>query len=100
MAEGKIFSCPSCGSALRPQGSQSEIRCAYCGNSVIVPKALREPLPLGQAIGISPETKRWVKWSIWGFVILMVLTFVIPLVCSLCAALVGIFGSLVPFFVK
>lgn len=100
MADAKTFNCPTCGSSLSPQGSQAEIKCPYCGNTVIVPEGLRDPLPIGQAIGISSQTTRWIKIGIWGFVILMVLTFVVPLVCSLCGMLLGIFGAAVPFFVK
>jgi DNA-directed RNA polymerase subunit RPC12/RpoP len=43
MTEGKLFKCPSCGSALSPQGDAAEIKCQYCGNTVIVPEELREP---------------------------------------------------------
>jgi DNA-directed RNA polymerase subunit RPC12/RpoP len=100
MSEAKAFQCPKCGSALESHGSAAEIKCGYCGNTVIVPEELRAPLPIGEAIGMTPQTTRWIKWSIWGFVILMVLTFVIPLVCGVCGSLVGIFGAFVPFFVK
>lgn len=41
MAEGKLFNCPTCGSALSPQGSAVQIKCSYCGNMVIVPEELR-----------------------------------------------------------
>lgn len=100
MSEAKAFQCPKCGSSLVPRGSASEIRCSYCGSTVIVPEELRDPLPIGEAIGVSPQTTRWIKWGIWGFVILMVLTVLIPLVCSLCGALIGIFGAFVPLLVK
>lgn len=43
MSEGKLFKCPSCGSALSPQGDATEIKCQYCGNTVIVPEELRAP---------------------------------------------------------
>lgn len=99
MAEAKTFQCPKCGSTLAPQGTAAEITCGYCGSTVIVPEELRDPLPIGEAIGISPDTTKWIKYGIWGFVILMVLTVVIPLVCSLCGAFVGIFGAFVPFLV-
>jgi hypothetical protein len=57
-------------------------------------------MPLTEAVGVSPETSRWIKIGIGGFVILMVLTVVLPLVCSLCGGLVGMIGAFVPFFVK
>ena len=52
MAEGKIFNCPSCGSSLSPEGNQSEIKCPYCGNTVIVPPELREHASSGKSINI------------------------------------------------
>ena len=43
MSEARTFKCPSCGSALSPQGDAPEIKCQYCGNTVIVPEELRAP---------------------------------------------------------
>jgi DNA-directed RNA polymerase subunit RPC12/RpoP len=43
VSEGRLFKCPSCGSALSPQGDAAEIKCQYCGNTVIVPAELRAP---------------------------------------------------------
>ena len=40
MSDAKTFKCPSCGSALEPDGDEKEIKCAYCGNTVIVPEEL------------------------------------------------------------
>ncbi len=42
MAEAKLFTCPSCGSSLSPEGAKAQIKCAFCGNTVIVPADLRE----------------------------------------------------------
>ncbi|MFZ1041114.1 MAG: hypothetical protein WCA79_08640 [Anaerolineales bacterium] len=42
MSDAKTFKCPSCGSALEPDGDEKEIKCAYCGNTVIVPEELRD----------------------------------------------------------
>lgn len=100
MPEGKLFNCPSCGSSLSAQGSAAEIKCPYCGNTVIVPEELRAPMPIAEAVGVSPEASRWIKWSIWGFVIFMVLTVVLPLVCGLCGGFAGIVAAFAPFFVK
>jgi len=41
MSEAKTFKCPSCGSALEPNGDSKEIKCAFCGSTVIVPEELR-----------------------------------------------------------
>lgn len=45
MSEAKIFKCPSCGSALSPQGTATQIKCPYCGNTVSVPEEMRAPTP-------------------------------------------------------
>ena len=29
MADAKTFKCPSCGSALEPDGDEKEVKCAY-----------------------------------------------------------------------
>ena len=42
MADAKTFKCPSCGSALEPDGDEKEVKCAYCGSTVIVPEELRD----------------------------------------------------------
>ena len=44
MAETRDFQCPNCGSPLMTDGTQNEIKCAYCGSSVIVPQELRTPV--------------------------------------------------------
>lgn len=43
MAETKDFQCPNCGSPLMTDGTQKEVKCAYCGSAVIVPQELRIP---------------------------------------------------------
>ena len=42
MSEVKSFNCPNCGSPLTAQGPSKEIKCAYCGTSVVVPEELRD----------------------------------------------------------
>ena len=42
MSDAKTFKCPSCGSVLEPDGDEKEIKCAYCGNTVIVPEELHD----------------------------------------------------------
>jgi predicted RNA-binding Zn-ribbon protein involved in translation (DUF1610 family) len=95
MPEGKLFNCPSCGAALESQANRTEIKCPYCGNTVGIPQELRQT-----AITASPATTRWIKIGIWMFVILMIVTFVLPFVCSICGVLAGMIGAFVPFFVK
>ncbi len=38
----QVFNCPSCGAPLAPQGASKSIVCKYCGETVVVPKELRE----------------------------------------------------------
>ncbi len=40
MSDTKTFKCPSCGSALEPDGDEKEVKCPYCGSTVIVPEEL------------------------------------------------------------
>ncbi|MGB8215097.1 MAG: hypothetical protein WCE68_16230 [Anaerolineales bacterium] len=48
MSEAKSFQCPNCGSALAPDGAAKEVKCAFCGSTVIVPEELRDQAPQGQ----------------------------------------------------
>jgi streptogramin lyase/DNA-directed RNA polymerase subunit RPC12/RpoP len=43
MQQGTTFNCPTCGAALNSNGGANEVRCKYCGNTVIVPESLRKP---------------------------------------------------------
>jgi DNA-directed RNA polymerase subunit RPC12/RpoP len=43
MAEASTFNCPKCGGGLTAASSAAEIKCPYCGNTVIVPEELRAP---------------------------------------------------------
>lgn len=46
MPDAKSFQCPNCGSSVQTDGTQKEVKCAYCGTTVIVPEELREqPAP-------------------------------------------------------
>lgn len=45
MADTKSFQCPNCGSSVMPSGSAKEVKCAYCGTTVIVPEELRQQSP-------------------------------------------------------
>ncbi|HEX2698538.1 MAG TPA: hypothetical protein VHM28_12580, partial [Anaerolineales bacterium] len=43
MAELKTFQCPNCGSPVHVNGSEKQVKCEYCGTTVVVPEELREP---------------------------------------------------------
>ncbi len=42
MTGDQTFQCPNCGSPLTANGAEKEIKCAYCGSTVIVPEELRD----------------------------------------------------------
>ena len=41
MSDTKSFKCPDCGASLMPDGYSKEVKCTYCGSTVIVPEELR-----------------------------------------------------------
>jgi hypothetical protein len=45
MAGQQDFDCPSCAAALRVTGYETQVRCEYCGTTVVVPPELRHPPP-------------------------------------------------------
>ncbi len=122
MAEGKIFTCPTCGGSLSLENAGSQVECPYCGNMVTVPRELRSaearpepaPVPVGVLVnGIQDqlnvasgipqtvtEVNRWLKWGIWALVAFIILTVVIPLVCTVLGLAVGLGGAFLPFFLK
>jgi hypothetical protein len=51
-------------------------------------------------IAVSSATTRWMKIGIWSFVVLMIVTFVVPFACSMCGIFGGFASAAVPFFVK
>ena len=42
MSDVKSFNCPNCGSSLTTDGEEKEVKCAFCGSTVIVPQELRD----------------------------------------------------------
>jgi DNA-directed RNA polymerase subunit RPC12/RpoP len=60
MVEAKSFQCPNCGSPLMVNSMEKEVKCAYCGSTVIVPGELRDqPLSQSQADFTSPQHQQW-----------------------------------------
>ncbi len=45
MADNQSFQCPNCGSPISTTGAEKEVKCAYCGTTVIVPEELRDHSP-------------------------------------------------------
>ena len=52
----RTFQCPTCGAPLTHAGSDKEVQCPYCGNTVVVPKDLRDKpapaLPVNQGAAV------------------------------------------------
>ena len=42
MSKLSAFDCPACGASLKPEGDASQIQCAYCGKTIVVPEELRQ----------------------------------------------------------
>jgi DNA-directed RNA polymerase subunit RPC12/RpoP len=48
------FSCPNCGASLNVPLNQTNIKCSYCGNTIMVPQAARiNDFQTGPAISIN-----------------------------------------------
>ncbi len=43
MPEGQLLKCPSCASTVSAAADATEVKCLYCGNTVIAPKEIRPP---------------------------------------------------------
>lgn len=53
MSETATFQCPNCGSPVKPNGAQKQVKCEYCGSTVIVPEELRDqPAPVSSSTPI------------------------------------------------
>jgi DNA-directed RNA polymerase subunit RPC12/RpoP len=55
MALPKTFVCPSCGASVTVHGDETEVRCEFCGTSVIVPEELRSKAPIPPSPAPSPQ---------------------------------------------
>ena len=56
MPDIKSFQCPNCGSSVHTDGTQKEVKCEYCGTSVIVPEELRDqPAPAFTSAPFTPS---------------------------------------------
>ncbi len=44
MTDARVFACPSCGASLTPPAdNDGEMKCPYCGNTVVIPPELQGP---------------------------------------------------------
>jgi DNA-directed RNA polymerase subunit RPC12/RpoP len=51
-------------------------------------------------IELPASTNRWLRITIWAFVIIMVVSVVVPLLCSFLGIFAGLAGSFLPFLLK
>lgn len=61
MTTSRSFQCPNCGSPVSTSGTEKEVKCAYCGSTVIVPEELRDHTPEAVTInygGTAQETQQ------------------------------------------
>ena len=59
MSETKSFNCPNCGSPLTAGGIEKEVKCTYCGSSVIVPEELRDQAPQVHGAADPQQHQQW-----------------------------------------
>jgi len=66
MPDAKSFDCPNCGSPLTQNGNANEVKCAFCGSTVIMPPELRDQGPEDDQVQIpdsdpflSPNHLQW-----------------------------------------
>ena len=96
MPEAKTFNCPTCGAALQvPEGGQADLKCSFCGNTVIVPEELRTPTPITftspQVYIDLAQTQqqqvsnnlRWLPWMIGGIIVCVTLTIIVTAVAPM-----------------
>ncbi len=87
MSQMQNFACPSCGGSLTYSGTAPTLVCTYCGNTVAVPDALRQPGLQLEAQQTVSKTMRWV-------IIFIILVFGVPTCLALGGAFIGIAASL------
>ena len=65
MAENQTFDCPSCGAPLtfEPKPGEETVECAYCHETVVIPKNLRIPLP--KPVRPVVVVKKVTPWWVW-----------------------------------
>ncbi len=102
----QAFNCPSCGAMLETDGFSPSLRCQYCGQSVVVPAELRQPVPpplqeanvvIEQPVEtrqITPEDQARVQKTMLWVIVLIVIMVVVPTFFSI---FIGIFGAAVGF---
>ena len=81
MGDLAALTCPNCGAALEAAGDQKEIKCGYCGTTVIVPQAAsRQPvsivIPIEPAAPIGSSSASRAIWLVPLIIVVSILGFV------------------------
>ncbi|MBI4672350.1 MAG: hypothetical protein HY741_11895 [Chloroflexi bacterium] len=99
------LSCPNCGAPCTLSAFGNQVECEYCGTRFLVPATHRPTAPVQviempdpQVISLQAQTNvaRWVKW----IVIIVVVSTVLPVVCSIVFGVCGAFAGLAPIFLR
>ncbi len=99
------LSCPNCGAPCALPAFGSQVECEYCGTRFLLPATDRaaapgDTTPTVTASVISVEAQRnvarWVKW----LVIIIVVTTVVPVICSVVVGICGAFAGALPIFLR
>lgn len=95
MTEAKTFNCPTCGAQLTAPEGQADLKCSFCGNTVIVPEELRTPTAVSPQVFVetiqAPQVVvssgfRWLPWLIGGFIACITLTIIVSTVLPMIMA--------------
>ena len=95
MAEAKTLNCPTCGAALSVPEGQADLKCSFCGNTVIVPEELRAPTIVSPQVLVEvmqsqPQVAssgfRWLPWLIGGIVVCVTLSIIVSTVLPMILA--------------
>jgi hypothetical protein len=87
MSTMQSFACPNCGGSINFQGTDPTTVCPYCGNTVAVPQALRQP-------GLDLEAKKALDHGSRYLIIFVILVFGIPTCLAVAGTVIGIGASL------
>lgn len=92
MADAKTFNCPTCGAQLTVLEGQAELKCSFCGNTVIVPEELRTPTTVNPQVIVEMVQNqqqavssgfRWLPWLIFGIIACVTLSIIVSTVLPL-----------------
>lgn len=104
----KDLNCPNCGAPCTMPTAGNQVQCNYCGTRFLLPEAQRVAAPVDMAETSTPFTTpvisvetqanigRWVKW----FIIFILVTTLVPVICSVVAGICAAFGGILPVLLR